>query len=130
MRFFGQQSSGWQQVSQPHPQLLWQPQLLQPQLGAAQPQLGAAAQPQLGAAAGAAAGAAQPLGAAAQPHDGASAVQHDFSQHFDAQQLLQPQQFRPNMSSSSWPPKLWLHKPALRTSAPTIMFHFIEQPLL
>jgi hypothetical protein len=51
---------------------LWQPQpLLQPQLGAAQPQLGsaAAAQPQAGSAAAAQAGSA----AAAQPQEGAAA---------------------------------------------------------
>jgi hypothetical protein len=36
-----------------------------------------------------------------------------------------PWLFRPNMRSSSSKPKLWLHRPALTTSAPNTMFHFI-----
>jgi hypothetical protein len=116
IRFFGQQSSGWQQVLQPHPQLE-QPQLEQPQ-ELAQPQLGAAA----GAAHDASAAFSQ-AGAAAQ--DGAAA-QQVFSQHFGWQQLLQPQQSRPSMRSSNSAPKLWPQRPTLRTSAPTNMFHFIE----
>jgi hypothetical protein len=37
---------------------------------------------------------------------------------------------RPNILVSRSKPKLWLHRPRLTTSAPTNMFHFIEQRLL
>ncbi|HEV3344224.1 MAG TPA: hypothetical protein VG125_27865 [Pirellulales bacterium] len=45
----------------------------------------------------------------------------------DGWQQLPP---RPNILVSRSKPKLWLHRPKLTTSAPTNMFHFIEQRLL
>jgi hypothetical protein len=48
------------------------------------------------------------------------------SQHCDWQQL--PPRAIIRFSRSK--PKLWLHRPKLTTSAPTNMFHFIEQRLL
>jgi hypothetical protein len=45
----------------------------------------------------------------------------------DGWQQLPP---RPNILVSRSKPKLWLHRPRLTTSAPTNMFHFIEQRLL
>jgi len=90
--------------------------------GAASQQLGSAAQ--AGSAAAQAGSAAQQAG---------SAAAHAGSPQVGSQQLFAPQhppRFRPNMRSSSSKPKLWLHRPALRTSAPKIMFHFIEQRLL
>jgi hypothetical protein len=122
MWFFGQHSNEQQWWPQPQllPQLDPQPQLdAQPQLD---PQPLLDAQPQLGAAAAA--------GAAHDASQAGAAAQQVFSQHFGWQQLLQPQPSRPNMRSSNSAPKLWPHRPTLRTSAPTTMFHFIEQSLL
>jgi hypothetical protein len=85
------------------------------QLGAAQ-QLGAAGAQQVGAAG------AQQVGAA-------GAQQLGSAQHEGSQQLPQ-QPPRPSIRSSSVAPNVWLHKPALTTSAPKSMFHFIEQHLL
>jgi hypothetical protein len=71
---------------------------------------------------------AQQLGAAAQQLG--AAAQQVFSQHEGAAQFSLPQQFRPSMRSSNSAPKLCPQRPALRTSAPSTNFHFIEQPLL
>jgi hypothetical protein len=51
-----------------------------------------------------------------------AAAQQVFSQHALSQ--------LPNILFSSSKPKLWLQSPTLTTSAPTNMFHFIEQRLL
>lgn len=55
-----------------------------------------------------------------------SAWQQVASQHLVSQQPHP----RPNMRLRRVAPKLWLQRPMLTTSAPTIMFHFIEQRLL
>jgi hypothetical protein len=70
----------------------------------------------------------------------ASASQQLGSQQADASQQLGSQQLdsqqpppwwcRPSMRSRSSKPKLWVHNPALMTSAPKTMCHFIEQRLL
>jgi hypothetical protein len=57
-------------------------------------------------------------------HPQSAAAPHDFSQ-----QLLQPQSI-PSIRSRSSKPKLWLLRLTATRSAPTIMFHFIEQRLL
>jgi hypothetical protein len=56
----------------------------------------------------------------------AAASQQLGSQQLGAQQLPQPPPCPPpNIRSSSSKPKLWLHMPALTTSAPIKSFHFI-----
>jgi len=55
----------------------------------------------------------------------AAASQQLGSQQLGAQQLPQPPCPPPNIRSSSSKPKLWLHMPALTTSAPIKSFHFI-----
>jgi hypothetical protein len=52
------------------------------------------------------------------------------SQQLVSQQLLQPPRWWPNILFSSSKPKLWLHRPRLRTIAGSMRFHFIEQHLL
>ncbi|HWB14686.1 MAG TPA: hypothetical protein VG826_36015 [Pirellulales bacterium] len=67
----------------------------------------------------------------------AASQQAGCSQQVGSQQLVsqqddwqQPPLLRPNIRVSRSKPKLWLHRPRLTTSAPTNMFHFIEQRLL
>jgi hypothetical protein len=129
----------WQRLLQPLLQLL--------QLGAAHPQEGAASQAV--AQAGAAAQVASQAGAAQdEPHDEPQDdlqqrllwqrdLQHDVWQqlpHGFSQQLAGAAQphplFIPSNVSRSSNPKLWVLRLTLITSAPRIMCHFIEQPLL
>jgi len=60
----------------------------------------------------------------------ADASQQLGSQQLDSQQPPPLWWFRPSMRSRSSKPKLWVHNPALMTSAPKTMCHFIEQRLL
>jgi hypothetical protein len=66
----------------------------------------------------------------------AASQQAGCSQQVGSQQLVSQQDgwqqppLRPNIRVSRSKPKLWLHRPRLTTSAPTNMFHFIEQRLL
>ncbi|HET6878808.1 MAG TPA: hypothetical protein VFI31_01485 [Pirellulales bacterium] len=70
----------------------------------------------------------QQAGCAQQVGSQQAGWQQLVSQHWDWQQLPPPP--RPNIRFSNSKPKLWLHRPKLTTSAPTNMFHFIEQRLL